>query len=60
MIEMVLTWTGAVLSVLVLVLMVLPVMVDGTGKAAKRAKPARGPEHAGVHPAVRAAGPIAA
>ncbi|GAA2798087.1 hypothetical protein [Crossiella cryophila] len=59
MIEMVLTWTGAVLSVLVVLLMLLPVVVSGTGRTVKLAKPARGPEeHTGVQPVVRAAGPV--
>ncbi|MBP2476386.1 hypothetical protein JOF53_005258 [Crossiella equi] len=37
MITSVLTWTGAVLSLAVLVLMVLPVIVDGSPRRSKAA-----------------------
>ncbi|MGO1056800.1 hypothetical protein [Crossiella sp. CA198] len=68
MLEMVLTWTGAVLSLLVLALMILPAVVDGQGepKAVKvarteRIKATRAARAAQkTHRPARHAGPIAA
>ncbi|WHT20612.1 hypothetical protein N8J89_05955 [Crossiella sp. CA-258035] len=68
MLEMVLTWTGAVLSLLVLLLMILPAVVDGQGepRAVKVARTERIKATRAVRAVhntrrpVRHAGPIAA
>lgn len=68
MLEMVLTWTGAVLALVVLLLMILPAVVDGQGepKAVKTARTERIKATRAARVAhrtrhhVRPAGPIAA